>query len=218
MSSATTTFGRPEWRGHRVLVAIEEPREASRLVSAVATMCPGAAADVVHVAGAATDRDERAVRASVTDAIRDLRARGLDARGLLCHADRGSVAGELASLALASGADLLVMGCGHAGPRARPPAWSVGTLVAAAGEVPLLIVPGADRTASDTARHVTVESRPARDLRAVLGRLLGQPEPPAILVVPRSRPADNRLATAAGAAMARLRAVLAGRRDGGSPR
>ena len=177
----------------RVLVAIEDPLEMTRLVAAAAmAAAPGALVEGVHVTGTASDAGERAARASLSVAIRSLRARGIATRCLICCADRESVARELARRADVMEADLLIVGSGPAGRGTVPSRWSVSRRILALTGRPVLIVPEAAGTVPGGACRPVVPVDRAADLDEAIDHCFGLPDRPEILVRPPARPQVRR--------------------------
>jgi hypothetical protein len=173
--------------GTRVLLAIEGPHEAARLTAAVAVAVDrSAVVEIVHVGGFGSDAGERAAWGAISDAITRLRALGIEARGLICHAQHGTVAAELAIRADELAADLVVVGSGLAG-RAVPSRWSICRAIPAIAGRPVLIVPDGHHHQPGAVPWVTVHEEHADGLEEAIDRLLAHPDRPEILVLPPRR-------------------------------
>jgi nucleotide-binding universal stress UspA family protein len=172
-----------------VLVALKDRSEAVRLATVTAALVgPGARAAVVHVAETGSRADSAESVRAVADAVDVLRSCGLTARGHLDAMGEGGVAGRLAERALASGADMVVMGSRGRGDVASLVAGSTSHALLAGLDLPVLVLPNGARVPEHGLRRVLVATRSEDDVGAIVAavRLLRSSEMEVLAVhVPR---------------------------------
>lgn len=153
-----------------VMVALKERWEAERLASVVAAIAwPGTEVDVVHVVETGSGEGFVEADVAVAETVELLQARGLAARGHVEPMAEGSVAGRLASRALAFEADLIVMGSRGRGHLGGLIGASVSHALLAHLDLPVVVLPDQARLPLHGFRRVLAAVGTEEDASPALG-------------------------------------------------